>query len=143
MELAEARVTAGDLGHGKTAAAEPSVSAALEHLMAGSQGVIAKRIDLALLEGQELLSRTLRGAALVGLGMVLAAGAWFAVATCLVLLFTPGAEPIVRLAIFALLNGAGAVGLLTFAMRGRPSAPPSASHSGVVAESAAPPAKGT
>jgi hypothetical protein len=31
--------------------AEPSVSSALEHLAAGSQGVIAKRIDLALLEG--------------------------------------------------------------------------------------------
>ena len=61
-----------------------SVSAAIEHLVAGSQGVITKRIDLALLEGQELLSRTFRGAAFLGFGMVMAAGAWFAAATALV-----------------------------------------------------------
>ena len=61
------------------------VSSSLDHLVAGSQGVITKRIDLALIEGQELLSHTLQRAALVGFGMVLAAGAWFAVAACLVL----------------------------------------------------------
>jgi hypothetical protein len=87
------------------------MAAALEHLAAGSQGAITKRIDLALLEGQELLSRTFRAAALVGFGVVLAAGAWFAAATCLVLLVTPDANLVVRLAIFALLN-VGAVGVV-------------------------------
>jgi len=88
-------------------------------LAAGSQGVIAKRIDLALLEGQELLSRTFRGAALLGFAMVLAAGAWFAAATCLVLLATPDASLLARLAVFALLNAAGTVGLVALAMRRR------------------------
>ena len=92
MECAETAVVDGErAGHGATG--EPSVSSSLEHLVAGSQGVITKRIDLALLEGQELLSRTLQRAALVGVGMVLAAAAWFAVAACLVLFATPDAEP--------------------------------------------------
>ena len=76
MELAETELTHGEIGSRHGGAAEPSVSSALEHLVAGSQGAITKRIDLALLEGQELLSRTFRGAALLGFGMVLAAGAW-------------------------------------------------------------------
>ena len=106
---------------GHSAAGEPSVSSSLEHLVAGSQGVITKRIDLALLEGQELLARALERAALVGMGMVLAAAAWFAVAACLVLFMTPDAGMVGRLAAFGVLNGGGAVGLLTLAMRrGRP-----------------------
>jgi hypothetical protein len=95
------------------------VSSAVEHLVTSSQGVITKRIDLALLEGQELLSRTLQRAALVGFGMVLAAGAWFAAAACLVLLATPDANLVLRLGAFALLNAAGAFGLVALAMRGR------------------------
>ena len=119
MQLAETRAPRGEGAGRHVEADEPSVSSALEHLAAGSQGAITKRIDLALLEGQELLSRTLQGAALSGLGMVLAAGAWFAAATCLVLLATPEANLVVRLAIFALLNAAGAVGLVALAMRRR------------------------
>ncbi|MFI5397741.1 MAG: hypothetical protein ACHQ9S_19570 [Candidatus Binatia bacterium] len=116
MELTETPATGGDGATG-----EPSVSSSLEHLVAGSQGVIAKRIDLALLEGQELLSRSIERAALVGAGMLLAAAAWFAGATCVVLFTTPDASLVVRVAAFGLLNGAGAVGLVTLAMRrGRP-----------------------
>ena len=107
--------------HTQTAAGEPSVASSLEHLVAGSQGVITKRIDLALLEGQELLSRTLQRAALVSGGMVLAAAAWFAGAAALVLFVMPDANPVVRLAAFALLNGTCAAGLVTLALRrGRP-----------------------
>ena len=119
MELAETRVPDGEVAGRHVDAAEPSVSSALEHLAAGSQGVITKRIDLALLEGQQLLSSTLRGAALLGFAMVLAAGAWFAAATCLALLATPEANPVVRLAVFALLNAAGAGGLIALAIRRR------------------------
>jgi len=119
VELAETELTHGEIGSRHGGAAEPSVSSALEHLVAGSQGAITKRIDLALLEGQELLSRTFRGAALLGFGMVLAAGAWFAAATCLVLLTTPDASVIVRVAIFSVLNAAGTVSLVALAMRGR------------------------
>jgi uncharacterized membrane protein YqjE len=121
VELAEpSEETNGDNARDDSPTGEPSVSSSLEHLVAGGQGVITKRIDLALLEGQELLSRTLRGAALVGFGMVLAAAAWFAVAACLVLLVTPDANLVVRLALFGLLNGAGAVGLVALGTRGQP-----------------------
>ena len=120
MALAGAHATQGDSAGGQSPTGEPSVSSSFEHLVAGSQGVITKRIDLALLEGQELLSRTLQRAALVGFGMVLAAGAWFAVAACLVLLVTPNANLVLRLAAFGLLNAGGALGLVALAMRARP-----------------------
>jgi len=123
VALAEAHAPQGDSAGEHRAAGEPSVSSAIEHLVASSQGVITKRIDLALLEGQELLSHTLQRAALVVFGMVLAAGAWFAVATCLVLLVTPNATPALRLAAFGLLNAGGALGLVALAMRGQPQTP--------------------
>ena len=78
MELAEASATNSDSAGGDSLTDEPSVTSSLGHLVAGSQGVITKRIDLALLEGRELLSRSIERAALVGAGMVLAAAAWFA-----------------------------------------------------------------
>lgn len=121
MELGEAAVTQADSAGTDRATGEPSVSSALEHLVAGGQGVITKRIDLALLEGQELLSRTLQRAALVGVGLVLAAAAWFAMTACVVLFITPDASLVAHLAAIGVLNGAGAVGLVTLAMRrGRP-----------------------
>ena len=123
MELAESSGTNSDNARDDSPTGEPSVSSSLEHLVAGSQGVINKRIDLALLEGQELLSRTLQRAALVAFAMVLAAGAWFALAACLVLLVTPNANPVLRLAAFGLLNAAGALGLVALARRGRPQTP--------------------
>jgi uncharacterized membrane protein YqjE len=123
VALPETHATQGDIAGWHSPGDEPSVSSSLEHLVAGSQGVITKRIDLALLEGQDLLSRTLQRAALVAFGMVLAAGAWFAVAACLVLLVTPNATPVLRLAAFGLLNAGGALGLFALAMRGRPQTP--------------------
>ncbi len=123
MGLADARVTQGDSAGGHSATGEPSVSSAIEHLVASSQGEVTKRIDLALLEGRDLLSRTLQRAALIACGMVLAAGAWFAVAACVVLLIAPHASLAVRLAAFGLLNAGGAVGLVALAMRGRPQTP--------------------
>jgi uncharacterized membrane protein YqjE len=99
---------------------EPSVASAIEHLVTSSQGVVTKRIDLALLEGQDLLSRTLQRAALVICAMVLAAGAWFAMTACLVLWVTPNANPVFRLAAFGLLNAGGALGLVALAMRRGP-----------------------
>ena len=96
---------------------DPSVASSLEHLAVASQGVITKRIDLALLEARELLSRTFQGAALVGLGAALAAAAWFAAAASLVLLVLPDASLVVRLAAFGLLNGGCALALFALAMR--------------------------
>lgn len=104
-------------GAGGRPADEPSVTSSLEHLLAGTQGVIGKRIDLALLEGREMLSRTVQGAALVVLGTLLAAATWFALAASAVLLVFPVASWVVRLAAFGLLNAGGALGLVALAMR--------------------------
>ena len=51
MALAEAHATQGDSAGGHGATGEPSVSSAVEHLVASRQRVMSKRIDLALLEG--------------------------------------------------------------------------------------------
>jgi uncharacterized membrane protein YqjE len=102
-------------GNGTTG--EPSVSSSIEHLVAGSQGVITKRIDLALLEGQDLLSRVLERAALVSAGIVFAAAAWFAGAAALVLFVMPDATRVVHLTAYALVNGACAVGVVALAPR--------------------------
>jgi hypothetical protein len=121
VELAETSRTHNDNAGAHGLTGEPSVSSSLEHLVAGSQGVITKRVDLALLEGQELLSRSIERGALVGTGMVLAAAAWFATAGAFVLFMLPDANPVMRLAAFGLLNGGGAVGFVALAMRrGRP-----------------------
>jgi uncharacterized membrane protein YqjE len=100
-----------------TAADEPSVSSALERLGAAGQGVVAKRIELALLEGQELLSQALGKAALVGPGMVLAVVAWIAAVAALVLVVAPAAPLAIHLAIFASVNAGGALVLLAFGVR--------------------------
>jgi uncharacterized membrane protein YqjE len=112
VELAESHV----IPDGGTAG-EPSVASALEHVAAATQGVIASRMDLALLEAKELLSRSLQRAALVVAAVILAAAAWLALAACLVLFLTPDAGALVRLAAFAGLNGGGALGLIALAGR--------------------------
>jgi hypothetical protein len=116
VELAEASTTHRHNGGGRTG--EPSVSSSLQHLVAGSQGVITKRIDLALLEGRELLSRSVERAVLLGAGMVLAVAAWLAGAGAFVLFVTPDAPPVIRLAAFGLLNLAASLGLVALAARG-------------------------
>lgn len=102
----------GHVGHGETVSS-------LTRLVTASQGVIGKRIDLAVLETQTSLSRTLRRATLVALGLVFAVAAWFALAASLVLAINANATPPLRLATFGLLNGAAAFGVLAIAMRNR------------------------
>ena len=53
MALAEVHATQGDSVVGHSHTDEPSVSSPIEHLVASSQGVISKRVDLALLERKE------------------------------------------------------------------------------------------
>jgi hypothetical protein len=95
------------------------MSTALEHLVAGSQGVITRRIDLALLDGEELLSRNLQRAALGGMGIVVGAAAWFALAGCIALLAGADFPVVGRVAIFALLNAGAAAVFGTLAARPR------------------------
>lgn len=97
--------------------ADPTVSTSLEHLITASQGVLTKRVDLAMLEGQEAIARFVERAALAGIGMLLAAGAWFAVTGALVQFAAPTADPALRLAAFGLLSAAGAFGFFTLARR--------------------------
>ena len=104
-------------GVGRHEAGGESVSSAFEHLVVGSQRVITKRIDLALLESQELLAHMLQRAALAAAGIAMAAAAWFAVTTSFILVITPGQTLSVRLAAFGLLNGGVALGLLVVARR--------------------------
>lgn len=116
-----ANASASDPVGGNGSNAEPTVSSSLEHLVSSSQGVITKRIDLALLEGRELISRSLESAALAGAGVVLATAAWFAAAAAGVLFILPDASSAVRLACFGLLNGSIAAVLVALARRrGRP-----------------------
>lgn len=106
---------AGDNGSGDP----QSVVSSLEHLLDGAQGVVAKRIDLALLEGGELLSRAIGRTALTAAGILLAVTAWLAGAGALVLFVMPDTNPVVRLAVLALLNGGAGLGLVALAMRRR------------------------
>lgn len=96
----------------------PSVSSALERLLAASQSVVTKRIDLALLEVQEIVSRGVAGAVLAGLSALCVAAAWFALTLCVVLLLAPDASLVERLGLFAILNTVAA-GLTAFVLRRR------------------------
>lgn len=121
MELAETSRTHHERAENGSGTGDPSVSSSLEHLVAGSQGVITKRIDLALLEGQELLSRSVERGVLAGAGLLLAAAAWFAAAGAFVLFVLPEARPVIHFAAFGLLNAGGAAGFIALALRrGRP-----------------------
>jgi uncharacterized membrane protein YqjE len=115
---------------------DPSVSSSLEHLIAGSQGVITKRVDLALLEAQEMLSRIVEQAAVASVAVLLAAGTWFAFGAAFVLLVAPDADLLLQLTAFGLINAAGTLLLRKFVQsyglpirveepngRGRPSTP--------------------
>jgi len=92
-------------------AVEPSVTTALERLVIASQGVITKRIDLALLEGQELLSHVLRNALLASASTVLAVAAWFALVGCAIESVAENQSVAFRFGLFAFVNAIAAVGL--------------------------------
>lgn len=104
---------------GQTEEAGPSAAAAFEHLVESAQGVVTKRIDLALLEGREIASDTLDRAVWGAIGVVLAAAAWLSLAMALVFLLLPEAGTTARIAMFALLNGIAASGALAYAARSR------------------------
>lgn len=120
MVVRVAQAAEDGLQHERSAA-DPSASSSLEHLLSGSQGVIAKKLDLALLEVQEMLSGLLERSALAGLAVLLAAGAWFAVAAALALLVSPDGGWPLRLVAFGSSNAAGAYWLLSLARRSTPS----------------------
>jgi hypothetical protein len=109
--------TATALVHEPQPSGDVSISTSLEHLVASSQSILSKRIELALLEGKEVLSRSIAGAALAGAGVLLSTACYLAMAGALVLLLIPAAEPVLRLFVFGLASGSGALGCGMLAMR--------------------------
>lgn len=83
---------------------EPTLASALEHVITASQGVITKRIDLALLEMQQLLTRTTLRLALLISAITIGCFAWLACTACLVLVISPQASLPAQLAMFGGLN---------------------------------------
>lgn len=109
---------------GRPATAAPSLPGALEQLFSGSLGMITKRIDLAQLEAEEMLTRFLGRAALAGLGVLLTAGAWFTTAGAVVVAASPASSTTFPLGAFAILNTLAALGVLAVVVRqGRPAWP--------------------
>lgn len=104
-------------GTGPSRTPESSVGTSLEHLLAGSQGVIMKRLDLAVLEGEELLSRAVERAAMAGLAMILLAAAALAATRALSLFLVANAPPAAEMAAFAALNAVAAVAVVAISRR--------------------------
>ena len=98
-------------------AAEPSVSSSLEHLVSSSQSVITRRIDLALLEGQELLKGSIQYAGLYAAALIFGACTWLAATAGIALYVIPFPNWAYRLGVFALLNGVCAVACVLLARR--------------------------
>ena len=88
---------------------DASVGEALERLLAASEGVVTKRIDLALLEAQQIVAQGLVSVLLLALSLVWIAGGWFAFAICVVELLLEGQSYTARVAAFGVLNAAAAV----------------------------------
>lgn len=100
----------------ETSPKQPPMSA-IEHLVSGSQGVLSKRVDLAVLEGREILTHALYALALLCLSVLLVAVAWMSIAAAIVLWVLPEADRLIQLGAFAVLNGAAAVGGVALALR--------------------------
>jgi uncharacterized membrane protein YqjE len=115
VALAETSLARREKPHGP--GSEPSLSASLEHLVSSSQSVITRRIDLALLEAQELLKSFVEYAGFYGVAMILAACTWLAATAAIAMLVIPFPNWAYRLGIFALLNGAGAAVCVVLARR--------------------------
>jgi hypothetical protein len=84
--------------------------------------VITKRIDLALLEGREIVSDTLQRAAWGAGAVIMAVVAWISLGGALVSLLLPTADLAVRLAAFTMINGlSAAIAMLIASRPGRTS----------------------
>jgi len=89
------------------------VGAAVERLLTASQGVVTKRIDLALLEARDIVTHSLESAVLLALNLVWIAAAWFAFAVWVTTLAFGDQSFASRIAVFGVLNAAAAlVGIL-------------------------------
>ena len=83
--------------------------------MEASEGVVTKRIDLALLEAKEAGSRTVRGALSACIAVILGCAAWFALLGAAVFILVSGMPA--RLALFGGINAGVAAVLAGLAAR--------------------------
>jgi len=116
---------------------EHSASHAIERLVSATHGMIAKRIDLALLEGRQMSQRLLIAAGLATCGMLLICSGLIALAYALTLLLMPEGPAIARATLFGLLNvGLAAVlaGPAIYVARSLRPAPNGSGHNGWKAE---------
>jgi uncharacterized membrane protein YqjE len=81
----------------------------LERLLTASQGVVTKRIDLALLEAQEMVTHGLESIFVLVLNVVWIAAAWFALTIWAITVVLGDHSFADRVAAFGLLNAAAAV----------------------------------
>ncbi len=95
---------------------EQSLGSVFERLVTASQGTITKRIDLAILEGQEVLTRGAKASFVGALAVLLASMAWAALIAAVVLALTPESTPAVHLALFGATNAVAVVLLAGFVL---------------------------
>lgn len=81
-------------------------------MVISTQSVISKKIDLALLEGQERITRGTSSALLAACGGLLACVAWLGVAACIALSFPDSSSTLGRAAVFTAVNAIAAILLL-------------------------------
>jgi len=96
---------------------DPSLPAALEKLASATQGVLTKRIDLVMLEVNEMVGVLVLRSALVGFGVLVALAAWFGGISALVLALAPSLSTAVHLGIFALINAVVGGAVIAYALR--------------------------
>lgn len=81
-----------------------SLTTALEHLFDATQRIITKRIDLALLEISDALTRVFRGTALIGLGIAIVCCSWWGLMAFIVFTLEDVFTLPVRLAIVVVIS---------------------------------------
>jgi len=115
--------------------AEPSVTSSIERLVVASQNVISKKIDLAVLEGQEWITRAVLSILMAACGGLLACAAWFGLVVCIALGLPDSYSNMARAAVFTVINVLAAALLLRPVFRRvSPSEPTqTARHSGELA----------
>lgn len=108
---------------------QPSVTDAVERLVSAGEDMIAKRIDLALLEGKLIGQRMAMAASFGVVGFVVACVAWVALVYALVAAVLPDAPPALRAGLFGAINLVIGGGLLLTALHfGRNLNPIDGSH---------------
>ena len=92
------------------------MSSSIERLIVASQGVVTKHIDLALLECEELVTRTVLASFVGGCGVLLACTAWLAFTLAFVWVAVGSSPPAAQAALFGAINGLAAIALIVPAL---------------------------